>query len=159
MAKKFRLAAVLRVRELIEDRRKREFGGAMGELVRARGERDLERATLAATQDEYNRRAEHATGSIEFLRLWQAYLVARRMELHLKEGVVREVEQEVDRRRNVLMEATRDRKAVEKLHERFLVRRQYEFNREAEKQLAETALNRFVRRKITAGRGDQNGPA
>jgi flagellar protein FliJ len=152
VASKFRLAAVLRVRRLIEGQKKQAFGAALGELSRCKADREDVTRSLGDQQDEYNRYAGVGVG-IEQLRLRQAFLLKCRMDLRFAELAVAEAEDEANERRDALVEATRDREVVEKLEEKFIERATYERNKETEKQLAEIALGRFAMRARAVGSG------
>ena len=144
MAKKFKLAALLRVRRIMEDKKKREFGDALREWIAATRERDEINRQIEAAQQAYN---EHAVGgiTIDELRLRETHLMTLRQNLLMQEVVILQAAQKRDWVREELIEATRRRQVVEKLKEKFTIRVNYEANKQAEKQLAETALLRFAR--------------
>ncbi len=155
MEKKFKLAAVLRVRKILEKQKKREFGEAMSALMRARSEKVAELRALKSAQDEYNRRAQKDV-NIQELKLHETHILSRRIEVKFKDMQVRDAERSLEEKRRELMEVTRNREVVDKLHERFRRRVEYELNKEEEKQLGEIALGRFVRRRAQATAGGGN---
>jgi len=149
----FRLLALLRVRRIVEDRKKRDFGAAVMELTRARAAQQAEEDALRRAQDDYNECAVGAVG-IEVLRLHEAFILKHRIELGYKQLQVRDAQREVESKREELMEATRQREVVDKLHEKFRRREEYERNRQEEKALAETAIGQYARRLRASSEGD-----
>jgi flagellar export protein FliJ len=145
VVKKFRLAALLRVRKLREEQKLREFGEATQALERGRAQRTAAAAELAREQDAYNRATEGGE-SVQDLRVRETYLQVCRERLRRADQQVAELVQAREAKLNELTLATRNREVVDSLRERFEDRVAYEMEKTAEKQLAETALDRFVRR-------------
>ena len=113
----FKLQAVLRQRELIEDTRQREFAVVQAKYAELEAQlRAMDEEMKSATEDL---RRNHLIGPIDL-----AYLTAhRRFTLAMQKRALAHAErmavakQAVDAARAKLVEAARDRKAMEKLRE------------------------------------------
>jgi flagellar export protein FliJ len=119
---KFRLQPVLKLRKHREEARKRELAVALGEENR-RKELALRLARLRQEQLQEVRRAQQAgTLDIRSLIELKAYvgLLDRRIVEQL--GLVAEAERETAARREVLVAAMKDRKALEVLERRHVER-------------------------------------
>jgi flagellar export protein FliJ len=128
---KFRLAPVLTLRKHREDDRKRELAEALAEESREKqsalrfAEMRQDQATLL--------RQRQAAGEIDVRTLIEdrTYLGQLDREIQRQLRVVARCELETNRRRAVLVEARRDRRAMEVLQEKFLAaRRAVEVRRE-----------------------------
>jgi flagellar export protein FliJ len=151
MPKKFRLAALLKVRRLIEERKMEEFGRAVTALTRATAAQSEAEADFAGEQDAYNDAAA-ANAPIDELRLRESHLQVARDLVRRLELAAAAARRALEAKREELLAAQRDREVVEALHEKFRSRAAYEANQQAEKQLAETAINRFLRRRLETER-------
>jgi len=140
MAKfKFRLATLQRLRESTRDERR----AALAEAYQAQqilAERMQEKQEeLAALRTSYSDAS--APGRIEVERLMNAqrFELMVRGELQVMEDQSRLVEQEIERRRQALVEADRQVRVLEKLHDKQLERHRYEQLVREMKQLDEIA--------------------
>ena len=117
---KFSLQTVLRQRELIEQDRQRALAAV--QRVYNELETDLRRmdeAARAATQDL---RDNHLIGSIsvDYLAAHRRFSLAMQRKALAHAGRMSEVKKKVDAARAALIEAAKDRKAMEKLRDRRL---------------------------------------
>lgn len=127
MAKfKFRLATLQRLRESTRDERR----AALAEAYHAQqilAERVQEKQEeLAALRASYSEAA--APGRIEVERLMNAqrFELMLRGELNIMEDQSQLLEQEIERRRQALVEADRQVRVLEKLHEKQLQRHRHD---------------------------------
>jgi len=113
----FRLQGLLKIKEKIEDRKRQEYGLAVAEAEREKQKKQdilykkeekvvefrqhIDEIINAGSHDSYN-------NFIEFLK----------EEVARQEKVVMEAQKEVDKKRQELVEAMRERKTLEKLSER-----------------------------------------
>jgi len=128
---KFRLAPVLTLRKHREDDRKRELAEALAEESREK-QSALRFAEMRQNQATLLRQRQ-AAGEIDVRTLIEdrAYLGQLDREIQRQLRVVARCELETNRRRAVLVEARRDRRAMEVLQEKFLAaRRAVEVRRE-----------------------------
>jgi len=128
---KFRLAPVLTLRKHREDDRKRELAEALAEESREK-QSALRFAEMRQNQATLLRQRQ-AAGEIDIRTLIEdrAYLGQLDREIQRQLRVVARCELETNRRRAVLVEARRDRRAMEVLQEKFLAaRRAMEVRRE-----------------------------
>lgn len=146
MAEKFKLAAVRRVRQLLEEKQKAAFGAAMARLTQEEAERRRQQSYLEAQELGYNRSAQ-GEASAAHLRLREAYLLHLRQRLKAQGAVVEKAKTEMETQRAKLIEATRDREAVEVLYEKFCKRAAYEAAKQDEKMLTDANISRFATRR------------
>lgn len=117
---KFRLAPVLTLRKHREDDRKRELAEALAEESREKHSA-LRFAEMRQDQTTLLRQRQ-AAGEIDVRTVIEdrAYLGQLDREIQRQLRVVARCELETNRRRAVLVEARRDRRAMEVLQEKFL---------------------------------------
>ncbi len=139
----FRLESLRRLRAAREEERKRTFAAAVKfyrkELERLEELKDRERKA----REELAERL--ASGSVreEILGL-RDFLEGMAVSIKSQEDRVEEARVRMEEERRLLVEATRERKVVDKLHERALMRYRYEVSREEQGFLDEVAGVRFV---------------
>jgi flagellar protein FliJ len=141
---KFRLATLQRLRENVRDQRRGQLGEAYraDEILQEQETRlEQEQAGLAATLRE-----AAAPGEIEVDRLladhrYALLLGAQRQHLSQQRKAVA---QEIDRRRQLLIEADRDVRVLENLEKRQRERHREEENRQEIKLLDEVAQRRVA---------------
>ena len=116
--KKFRFALqpVLAQRERVENDLKAALAARQRELDAAQAELDGFNARFRAHSEML--RGEHRTLAAEDLRLHYAHVAFLDRAIDAQLGVVAARRAEVDRARAAVLEASKDRKAVEKLKER-----------------------------------------
>lgn len=146
MPEPFRLATLLKLREQTRDERRRELAQAF-EAERILRERA---ATLQTDIEATRQRARGASmGEINV----ETLLTARRYELTVKgelkevNGQIAQVLEEIDRRRQALLEADRDVKVLEKLRELQAAQHAAQEQRRENHQLDEAGIRGFARRQ------------
>lgn len=120
---RFRLESVLRVREIEEDKKKREFGAAMQNLHRE--EQELGR--LGTTLLDHERTMEsRAKGRVSARDLRNNFNYARALDgkILFQKKRVKDKKKIVDSKRSELAESTKRKRILERLKERF--REEYE---------------------------------
>lgn len=147
MSYQFRLATMLKLREQARDERRRDLAQAY-EAERVLRERVAElQVEIVNTQARTRQAAGGGSVSVETL------LNARRYELLMKSQVVQtqaqiaQVLEEIERRRQTLLEADREVKVLEKLRERQLEQYAEVEQKREHKQLDDAALRGFSRRR------------
>ena len=115
---RFNLKAVLRQRELAEQQRQREFADVQREYAAMEAElRALDESVKATTDDL---RQNHLVGriSVEYLSAHRRFTLAMQRKAVEHAQRMATVKQRLDAARAVLVEAAKDRKAMEKLRDR-----------------------------------------
>jgi len=138
---------MLKLREQSRDERRRELGQAL-EAERILRERVAElQSEIATTQERTRQLAGIGSVSVEALLNARRYQLLIKSQVAQTEAQIIQVLEEVEKRRQVLLEADREVKVLEKLRERQL--EQYaELQRKQEnKQLDEAALRGYSRRR------------
>ena len=146
----FRLEGVLSYRTQVEETRARELAQAKGVLLQT--EEVLE-SHLGSQEDfrrDYSRMQEAEAVRVEALAAYGEYwdsLLAREKRL---EALRREAMEEVERRRQRALEASRDRKLLENLKKRKWTSYIHETEREEQKALDEFSAIAYVRKDMNA---------
>lgn len=142
----FRLATLLRLREAVRDERRMQLAEVLGlaEQISERRqavEAELRSALLFQTS---------ATGPIDADRLLNAtrYELVVRAELRQIELQEATVKTEAEKRREALVAADRDVRALERLRETQRERHREEEERRSAKELDELALRRFAAEEV-----------
>ena len=113
----FRLKKVLKHREIVENLRKEKLGKAKSELKK---ERDLLRKmedTRRRTREELKERRSNLISLPEAL-IYETYLERMDEEVGLQTTKAAQLSQKVEKTRQDLLEASQEKKIVEKLKER-----------------------------------------
>ena len=140
MAKKFnfKLQAVLRYRQSIEDDKRSRF-------VAIQGTRDLQQKKIDSLKEESTKALEAMvdakTGAVDVARvkLLNRYITGLNVSSRQAEGEMRVIEKEVDKRREELVVARQGVRVLEKVRERKVAEHQYEENREETRNFDEIA--------------------
>ena len=113
----FRLQSVLRLREIKEDEKKREFGSAMQKLHHE--EKELEHLG-SSLQNHENSMEEQGKGAVTTAQLTNNYNYARSLDGKIDNQTkkVKEEEKVVDGKREELVQSTKQKKILERLKER-----------------------------------------
>jgi flagellar export protein FliJ len=146
MAKfKFRLATLLRLRELARDERR----GQLAQAYRAQEILEEQKRQLEEHLTELRRGARFASGPGEInvdrlleARRFETVLLAQRQDVDRKQEAIG---REVERRRQALVEANREVLVLENLRARQQERHRAEEGRRETKNLDEIALQRALR--------------
>lgn len=139
----FRLESLRRLRAAREEERKRAFAEA-AKVYRKELERlgELEAREARAREELSARMASGCTR--EELLVLRDFLEGISISIRSQRSRVEEARQRMEEERRLLVEASRERKVVDKLHERALERYRYEAAREEQGILDEVAGIRFV---------------
>lgn len=140
---KFRLENVLRYREAREQKQLREFAAAM----RALDAEERELARLVEGRDDGASRLRAELGGRcrpDAIKGLESFLECREMEIADQQERVLAARRFAEKKRLELVEAGRERKLVEKLHDREWERYQLEVNRDEQKFMDEVSGSRFI---------------
>ena len=137
----FRLQTLLKVRETTRDYRRAELAKAYAALQVL----EAQQAQLEGELEDLHRSATHASepGEVDVDRLTrlQRHRLLVQAQIDDVKKNIHAVQEEVDVRRQALVEADRQVKVLEKLRDKQLQRHQYEENRRETKRLDEIAQN------------------
>ena len=147
MSYQFRLATMLKLREQARDERRRELAQAY-EAERILRERVAElRSEISTTQQRTRQLAGVGTISVEGLLNTRRYELLMKSQVSQTEGQIVHVLDEIERRRQSLLEADREVKVLEKLRERQLEQYAELQQKRENKQLDDAAIRGFSRRR------------
>lgn len=151
---RFRLERVRELRAHAEDRAREELAASLG--AQLRGEAMLRAATHEMARAQSDRRDGVLAGQpvacldLQAHQLWVERLARQRADAEL---ALERASAEVDARRLALVEASRDREALERLKERRRREHRAAMERAEGARLDEMALNGFLRRARGEGAG------
>lgn len=147
---RFRLTAVLKLREQTRDERRRDLAQAFEAERILQSRLSAIQAELAELRDRTRDSSGHGTLDIESLLNARRYQMIIKSQISEVETQLRQVLAEVERRRAALVEADRDVKTLEKLQDRQAQQlAAAEMKREA-KQLDEAAVRGFLRQEAAS---------
>lgn len=135
----FQLQPVLRHREILEDRARQDLAEALGRERELQERLERRRAELAALREELQTRQAHGI-AVQDLLLFEESIAHRGRLLSVLMREAEEARREVERRREALAEASRDRRLLEKLREKKKEEHGREMARRETIQLDEIAL-------------------
>lgn len=141
----FRLKKVLKHREIVENLRKEKLGKAKSELKK---ERDLLRKmedTRRRTREEWKERRSNLISLPEAL-IYETYLERMDEEVGLQTTKAAQLSQKVEKTRQDLIEASQEKKIVEKLKERREEEYSNEMKRFEQGISDEASVNQFNRK-------------
>jgi flagellar FliJ protein len=147
----FRLQSVLNYRVQVEEQYTRDLAKAKGVLLQVEDAIQEHLGRQENFRQEFTR-AQCVGGTVtaevlaSYGERWDA-LLAREKRLHLME---REATEEVERRRGMVMEASRERKLLENLKKRKWTAYIHETEREEQKALDEFSSIAYVRKDLNA---------
>jgi len=139
----FRLAPVLRQRERVEEQKKLFLAREQRVLADAEARREMLRTRRERLARELI--AEHRKLDIEGLRLAYAHLEFLAREITAADYHVAACQQAVERAREVLVRATKDRKILDRLQERQLEAFKREELRLEQRELDDDNARRYIR--------------
>ncbi len=139
---KFRLQGLENIREMELDTLRQEYAQQQAELRRREQELLSTRDTLNATYTEFIRQKQHNTDPSQLLSLESYSLVLRDQLTACQAGVARQ-RQELSRARERLTSKHKEKKVLEKFHERQFTKYSQYIEREQQKELDETASNSY----------------
>ena len=145
----FRLEPVRRFRAGVEKERKREFAEAQAayerELALLNGLRNEESKVVRELRGELNGRCDAHRVTAAWSRL---ELLRKRIQI--QEARTQEAQRHLEEKRSALVEATKERKVMDRLRELRWEDHLYELGREEQGFLDEVAGGRFVLRRLGA---------
>lgn len=143
---RFRFQSVLRYREVIEDTKKREFGAALDHL---RHEEERLQTINGVISNHERTTEESSSGRISVRDLQHRYNFARHLdrEREVQEAAIQTAVDEAEKRRQILVEATKQKKIFERIKERDHEAYQAEVRHEEQKTIDEVSTQRFSREK------------
>ncbi len=141
---KFRFASVLRYREIIEDGKRRDFGVAMSHLQH---QENTLRGIDASISGHEKETAEQSKGTVSVRELQNRYNYARKLDQdrERQEEEIARAQEEVEKRRVDLVDATKQKKIFEKLEERDRERHDRDSRKEEQTLIDELTTQRFAR--------------
>lgn len=145
---KFRLATLLRLREDARDERRGQLAEAyrLDELLQQRVDEISDK--LIGLRGQWRDAAAPGTVDVDQLVVAQQYELSLRMQRRQLEQQRESVATEIQRRRQVLVEANRDVRVLENLRENQSSRHRREEERREIKQLDEVACQRVLREDV-----------
>ena len=144
---RFRLETLLRLRVAERDQRRAEFAKAIRaeEMLRSEERKHQQEQVEAAQRGRVLRSPGAAdVDAIMHTHRYEVVLAAKRRQLAAQ---IAQVQTEVERRRQVVVEADRQVRVLEKLRERQAVAYRRQVSRREAKQYDETAALNYLRRK------------
>ena len=139
---KFRLQGLENIKEMELDTLRQEYAQQQAELRRREQELLATRDTLNAAYAEFIKRKLHHTDPADLLSLESYSLVLRDQLSACQAGVARQ-RQELSQARERLTSKHKEKKVLEKFHERQFTKYSQYIERELQKELDETASNAF----------------
>lgn len=149
----FKLAAVLRHREMIEEQRQRELGLAQTEMAKMQAELNALDATAKGVSEDV--RTNRLTGKLDmsFLAAHRRYIVAiQRQAMELAQKMAKQ-QIVVDAARKQLAEAAKNKKIIEKLKEKQQERWTTEIGRKEMENLSEINMQLALEPHFTTDDG------
>ena len=115
--KRFELEQVLKYRLEVERMRKHEFAAAKQEMEQANDELKQQEAVTDNISRQFHEK--HADmDSIEEIRRYSDFFTRKREDIKKKQEQLEQLEQILDGRREVLLDATKEKKVLESLKEK-----------------------------------------
>jgi flagellar FliJ protein len=130
----FTLQRLLDMREAAETKIKNELMKVLGQQNKERIIQDEMRSTISRYEVQYSDRIKKGLFSTEEVLSLMRYTDVSRRAIIESQKRIEELQPEVDRIREILVAASRDKKVVEKLKDRKFEEFEYEFNREQSKE-------------------------
>lgn len=152
MGKRFKLESVLNHRRYLEDRAQSLFAESSRRWNEARRGLDGLRQNRSQYAGELKNKI-HADATADDLLRYHRFLGRLDSEIKAQKVVVEELAADREDKRSRLMEALKDRKAIEKLKERYLEKEARRDHVQEQKVLNDAALHRFQ------GNSDPSGHA
>jgi len=151
MAKfRFRFETLLAHRRRIEDQRQRDLAKHLRtRMILVDQIRDMQETIRQSKQEM----TDGLVGHVDLTRVGQFARYSGHAAARARQIVVRlaSLEKQIEQARQALVEATRQRKALEKLREKHEAQWQYEQNRRETNELDELAVTRYARQAMIGG--------
>lgn len=133
---KFRLRKILEHRETLENIKKGEFGKIQTELNK---QREILESLKSKQTDILTEKASKMNTTMYELQIYNNYILELDRQIEMQMKKIEEIKIEVEKARSELIEATKDKKIIEKLKLRDYQEFLYE-----EKKIEEKANDQFV---------------
>ena len=133
---KFRLRKILEHRETLENIKKGEFGKKQTELNK---QREILESLKSKQTDILTEKASKMNTTMYELQIYNNYILELDRQIEMQMKKIEEIKIEVEKARSELIEATKDKKIIEKLKLRDYQEFLYE-----EKKIEEKANDQFV---------------
>jgi flagellar FliJ protein len=150
MTFQFRLATLLKLREQVRDERRRDLAQAFEAERILRERQSAIEIEIVNNRDLARRLAQATELRVDELANTRRYEAVLKMQVATVQQQLVQVLEEVERRRTALLEADRDVKALDKLHERQAQQYNLKQEKREDQQLDEAALRGFVRKREAA---------
>lgn len=147
---RYRLQALLKLREHVERERQKELAAAS---LKVQDQQHLVQGIYARTESALENKREHQTGKIDLtdMQLFSRFLYRLKRDTIGGEEILRALKKAESQRRQALLEAAREKKIYEKLKERQQTQFYKDFETAATREADEAGLNGFrARRKSSA---------
>ncbi len=115
---KFRLEAVLEVRQSVEDQRKVELGKIQSQINAIRDQLAGQKAERETSLKELNFLEHESTPNLQQIRMMRQYIAALSKKTTQLHQEVKGLEAQAELRRQELVEAAKERRSIEILKER-----------------------------------------
>ena len=155
---KFKLQPVLDYREKIEDILKKELADLRARYEKERDALQFLIKTLKRKQEELKRKQiDHLELDVSELSLYYAYLSKVQQEISLQAIKVRELLSRVDAKRETLVEASKDKRIIEKLYDKHFEEFQQLLLKSEQNLIDEIATSQYKRKRIASLLGEGQG--
>lgn len=154
MAFRFRLQPLQKIRENIRQERQTELAKALEAEAVVREKIESIGREIVATKEDGRKQAAAGKINVDYLvalRRHEAYLIVQKAEAEQK---LEQVLVEVERRRLAVVEADKEVKIMEKLHEKLKERHENELSAKEVMELDEIASQRAARKLMQEAKGE-----
>lgn len=154
MAFRFRLQPLQKIRENIRQERQTELAKALEAEAVVREKIESIGREIVATKEDGRKQAAAEKINVDYLvglRRHEAYLIVQKNEAEQK---LEQVLAEVERRRLAVVEADKEVKIMEKLHEKLKERHENELSAKEVTELDEIASQRAARKLLQEAKGE-----
>lgn len=162
MKNRFRLTPVLSHRKHLEEKAQHDFVEAGQAVDEALGKLRLMESRRAQYETDLRYKQEQ-TGNVAGIVLGLQYLRRLKHEIDLQKGILSKLESTREIKRELLLEAVKNRKAIEKLKEKQNTDRRRKANRNENNLMDDISATRFAAnhrfRRDKASRTTESGPA
>lgn len=143
---KFKLETALWHRQLIEDEKKRDFGLAQRDTLTAIRQKEIIEEERARYQQELLNKHKEEHIDPNYIMATHTYIYHLNLALTAAEANIAKLKEIEEEKRAALVEATKRKKALERLREKKLKDYMYELDREEQKFLDDIAQSRYAER-------------
>ncbi len=145
---KFKLQTLLDLREAREKEIKNELAALLSIQNIERMKQEEYRRKIASEREKFARTMREGRFSYAESMMFERFVEFGHRVIEVAQQKINGMEEEISKVRERLVEASREKKVVDKLRERKLREYQYELNREAAKETDEANQKLYVRRLI-----------